>query len=405
MRKLIQMLFVTILMTIILTGCWSSKELTDLAIATALGIDYEDGQFIVTAQVINPDEIAGKTLTSRTAVSTYTAKGHTIFEAIRKLTTVAPRKIYLAHLRIIIFGEEYAKEGIAESLDFISRDHQMRTDFLFAIAKGHKAQDLIKVLTPLEKIPANKLFSSLEASQESWAPTKVVRLDELIASMTSKGKEAILTGLYVIGDVETGTKLQNVEQIASPTRIETDFLGVFKNDQLIGWLNESQSKGFNYITNNVKNTVGWVECGNGGKLTLEIMKSDTKLEGRMKGDTPKIKIQTTIEANIGDVACVIDFTDPNVVKEIEQKLVERTENIFRDSVEAAKAFKADIFGFGEIISRADHKKWKELESNWSDIFAEKLEIEPKVEVKIRRTGTITQPFLKMIEEKKKESEQ
>jgi spore germination protein KC len=405
MRKIIQMSFVIIFITITLTGCWSARELTDLAIATALGIDYEDGQFKVTAQIINPDEIAGKTLTSRTAVSAYTTTGNTVFEAVRKLTTIAPRKIYLAHIRIIVFGEAFAKKGIAESLDFISRDHEMRTDFLFAIAKGYTAQDLIKILTPLEKIPANKIYSSLEASQESWAPTKVVKLDELIASMTSKGKEAVLTGLIVLGDLDIGTKLQNVEQIESPTNIQTDFLGVFKNDQLVGWLNESQSKGFNYITNNVKNTVGWVECGNGGKLTVEIMKSETKLEGNVKGDTPKIKIRTSIEANISDVECVIDLTDLKKIKEIEQKVVKKTEDIIKDSVEAAKEYNADIFGFGEIISRADHKKWKDMEANWSDIFVDKLEIEPKVDVKIRRTGTITQPFLKMIEEKKKEGEQ
>lgn len=40
----------------LLTGCWSRKELNDLALVMALGIDLDPGGYAVTVQVMNPGE-------------------------------------------------------------------------------------------------------------------------------------------------------------------------------------------------------------------------------------------------------------------------------------------------------------------------------------------------------------
>lgn len=46
--------------TLLLSGCWSKKELTDLAIVAALGIDKnEEGRYVGTLQIINPSNVAG----------------------------------------------------------------------------------------------------------------------------------------------------------------------------------------------------------------------------------------------------------------------------------------------------------------------------------------------------------
>lgn len=153
---------IIIFVSMILTGCWDSEELTDLSIATGLGIEKADGEYKVTVQILDPGELAGDTVTTRTSVNTYTETGRSLVETIRKLTTSIPRRTYFSHLQIVVFGENYAREGIAEVLDFLSRDHEMRTDFFFTIAKDNTAENLLKVLTPLEKIPANKIWEMIK---------------------------------------------------------------------------------------------------------------------------------------------------------------------------------------------------------------------------------------------------
>lgn len=371
--------------------------MNELGIATALGIDKTEDGYLVSVQIINPGEIAGKASTGRTEVVRFMKSGDSVFEALRKLSLDAPRKIYVAHLREVVLGEEFAKEGIGKALDFLSRDHEMRTDFFITIAKGSTASDILNVQTALEKVPANKLFSALENSEENWAPTKTVSLDELITSIVSKGKEPVLTGIYVYNDPEFGSDFKNVQNVSPKTGLRIDHLGVFKKDKLIGWLNEKESKGFNYITDNIKMSVSNLQIED-GTIAIETIRSKTKVKGEIKKGKPKIDITIFSEGNVGDVQSKIDLSKHEKITEIEEKY--KTD--IKDQVETAikdvqEDFQSDIFGFGEAIHRADPKAWKKLEKNWDQEFAN-LEVTVKVKAKIRRLGTITESFQKEVEE-------
>ncbi len=58
-RKSLFLLLMTIMM-VLLTSCWSKKELTDLALVSAMGIDKtKEGRYELTFQIINPGNVAG----------------------------------------------------------------------------------------------------------------------------------------------------------------------------------------------------------------------------------------------------------------------------------------------------------------------------------------------------------
>jgi spore germination protein KC len=376
-----------------LTGCWSATELDELGIAGAIGIDKVDDQYKVSVQVLNPSEIAAQTRTTRTTVSTYSITGETIFEALRKMTTKAPRKTYVSHVRVVVFGEELAKDGIKNVLDFLSRDYEFRTDFYIIVAKGETAENVLKVLTPVENIPPNKMYSSLEISERYWAPTKGVNLDELISNIISDGKNPVLTGISILGDPEEGNSIDNVQRVASPTTLQYTGIAAFKEDKLVGWLNMDESKGFNNITDNVTDTVFGVSCGD-GQAVLEVIRSRTKVTGKMEGGIPKIKIDLTSEANIGEVTCGLDITKKESIIELQKK----AEAYFKENIEIAinkakEDFGSDIFGFGEAIHRGDPKSWKSVKDNWDETF-KNVSVDIMVNVDIRRTGTVIGAFEK-----------
>jgi spore germination protein KC len=167
-----------------------------LAITVGLGIDKTGDLYTVSAQVVDPSQVAARTSASglRTPATVYKETSTSILEALRKITTIAPRRIYLSHLQMLIIGEEMVRSGIAESLDFVSRGHESRTDFFIAIAKGSNALDILTVLTPLEKIPSNNLFSSLETSAKFWAPTHGIVLDDLLIELAERKSRVIAGG-------------------------------------------------------------------------------------------------------------------------------------------------------------------------------------------------------------------
>ncbi|TFE26628.1 Ger(x)C family spore germination protein [Cohnella luojiensis] len=399
-RKLALILLFVVL-ALIVTGCWNRREMNDLAIAIAIGIDKSGKQFRLSAQVVDPGEVAAKKGGgTRTPVTMYQATGNTIFEALRKMTTVAPRKIYMSHVRMLSIQEDVAKEGIGKVLDFMSRDHEVRTDFFIVIAKDTSAANTLKILTHLESIPANQMFSSLQTSEQAWAPAVTVTLDKLIADIVSEGKHPVVTGLRIRGEQKIGESKRNVEEIASPAQLQYSGLAVFNNDKLIGWLNEEQSKGYNYIIDKVKSTVGVVACPNGGKASIEVVRSKTEVKGKLMNGKPRMDVNVRIEANVGEVECSMDLTKTKTISELENSTEKRAQSIIKMTIEKVQEkYKVDIFGFGEAISRYHPKYWKKVKGEWDRIFVD-LPVHVNVDVKIRRLGTVGNSFLE--EMKKKE---
>lgn len=381
------------------TGCWNRRELNTLGIAVGYGMDKAGDQIQLSVQVVDAGEAAPrKGGSSLSPVTMYRATGNTVFEALRKMTKESPRKIYSSHVRILVIGEALARDGIADVLDFLSRDHELRNDFYIVVAKNTKAENILKVMTSLEKIPSINIFDSLETSERAWAPTRKVTLNELIADLTGQGKQAVLTGVESKGDKEAGNTRKNVETIDSPNRVYYSSLAVFDGDKLIGWLTEEESKAYNYLTDHVKSTIGIMDCPKGGQLAFEVIRSKTDVKGKLAEGKPAVDVKLRLEMNVGEVNCRIDLTKPQTIAEI-KKIADQTVKKFIDEAIAKmqKQYKVDIFGFGQAIHRAEPKLWKKIGKDWDAHFV-KLPVNVTVDTRIRRLGTVSNSF---IEEMKK----
>lgn len=388
-----------LLLGLLVSGCWNRREMNDLAIAVGMGIDKADnGEYEVFVQVVDPSEVsARKPSGNRAPVTLYSAKGNTVFQAIRRMTTITPRKVYFSHLRIFVFGEEMAREGISKPLDFLSRDQELRTDFYLVVAKGTTARDILNFYTPLDKIPANKMYKSLEVSDKTWAPTVGVRLDDLITNLTSYGKDAVLTGILIQGDREAGKKKKNVELIETQALLKYSGIAIFKGDKLVGWMNEAESKGYSNLTDNLQNTYVQIPCKSGGKAGVEVIRSKTKVKAKVINNRPEINVSIRTEANVADVECNIDTSQQSTLNQLEQAAEQVMTLHSTKSLQRAQALSADIFGFGEAVHRAYPGYWNQHKERWDELFKELL-VNIQVDLKIVRTGTIGNSFLRDVKE-------
>ncbi|MDN4106424.1 Ger(x)C family spore germination protein [Paenibacillus polymyxa] len=399
MRKKILWVCIASFFLLVLNGCWSRKELNEMAFTVAMGFDKSDDHYMVSIQVVNPSGAASKKGGGNEApIVTYSTEGTSVFEALRKTTTKSPRKLYLSHMRVIVISEEVAKEGIGKVLDFLSRDHDMRTDFFIVVTKDATAQEILKTLTLLEKVPANTMFASLESSSKAWAVTGEVTLDNLISDITNEGKEPVLTGIKLYGEKEIAGSKENVERIDKTAFLRYEGLAALKKDKLIGWLNEDESKGYNYIQNKVKSTVGYVSCPDGGSVTMEVIHTKSKVKGKAEKGKPKVEIQLQLEANVGEVQCSIDLTNEKTIRDLEMRSAEKIKDFMTQAIrKAQKKYKTDIFGFGNAIHRDNPKLWNKIKKDWDEEFVD-MDVEVNVNFKIRGLGTISNSFLESIKE-------
>lgn len=376
----------------IITGCWSSRELNTLATSICTGIDKTENGYRVTQQILNPKTIAAKKPTNEAPVIIYSEEGKDIFSALRKITTISPRKIYYSHLRMVVIGEAAARDGLDDIIDYFTRDHEFRTDFFFVVAKNTTAYELLHVLTPFETVPGIEMYDSLKASQKVWAPTKSVKIIELINSLTSEGKNPVLTGVEIPKDNTDIDSIDNLKKSNPSSKLSIKGLGAFKKDKLVGWLNEDESKGYNYITDNVKNTVGHMEYGEKISISFEVTSAKSKITANLIDNKPAINVKIDVLQNIGEVDSQFDVSTEESKKTI-NALSEETIARFCDQAvnKAQTELETDIFGFGEAIHKKYPELWSGLKEDWNSEFVD-LPVKISVDVETKKIGQLTKPY-------------
>ncbi|WP_145052406.1 Ger(x)C family spore germination protein [Paenibacillus xylanexedens] len=385
----------------LLSGCWDRQELNELGIMLGLGVDKDGDQIKVSAQVVVPSEISSKSGGGiGTPVTQYHATAASLLEAIQKLTETSPRRIFMSHIRILVFGEEFAREeGIYDVIEALMREPTARPDYYVMVARKAKAADVLNLLTPLENIPAEKLYNSLDVSAKTWSPTTTVTGDELMDTMISPGIQPVITGIEIIGNHKKSGEKSNIESIVVPAHLNTTGLAVFHKDKLIGWLTENESKGFNYVRGNVKTTVGHVDCPNTqGSVTMKTLRTSTDRKVKFIQGEPVVHLKVKNVSSIGSVECKFEIGSMSAIHELEKLSEERLVELMKNSVNSVRRkFHVDIFGFGQEIYRSNPKFFNKVKDNWDQQF-EDLDVKYEANSQIRRVGTLDNSFQNELKE-------
>lgn len=390
-RSALPSLLASLLLMTFLTGCWNSKELNEMSVVMAIGIDTVGDQYEISVQVVDPSQMSRNRTMDRSPTIVFSKRADTLFEAIREFTTESSRKMYMSHLKFVIFDEKTAKKGIKEALDFLFRDPEVRPDFYLAVVREHSAKDAITFVSPTEVLPAMDMYKTLKVSEKAWAPTSAVTVKDLLQYLAKDGIEPVLTGIR-LRNLEKGKTIENV--IKSPQHVNYLFtgIGVFNGDRLIGWLDESKSKAYTYITNRVSSTVASADCPDSkGKFVIEVIRSKVRMQPEIIDHEPHITLMVDTEANIGEVACKTDLKDENVFQDYQNAAREYQEQILKDGVREAQQLGSDIFGFGEAFHRKYPREWHKWKDNWAEKF-QHLEVDVQINYHLKRVGKIISPM-------------
>jgi spore germination protein KC len=391
--KLKRLLFILIILSaIFLTGCWSSREVNTLAIAVCMGIDKTENGYLVTEQVLNPRVMASKKATAESPVVIYTAEGNDLAETVRRFTTQSSRILYNADLRMVVFGEDVAKDGIQNILDYFLRNYEYRTDFYFVIAKNSTANEVLGTLTPIELVPGFSMYISLKMSEEKWAAMKSIRIIELVNSIIADGDNPVLTGIEISQDEISPKSTDILKQSGEYKKLKYTGLGAFNKDKLAGWLDEDESKGYNYITDNVKNTIEYADYDSKVKITYEILNAKSRTKVYFLENKPAIEVKIKTKCNIGIVEGEFDVSAEENKQVLNKLLASKVKLLCEKALnKAQKELKTDIFGFGEAIHRKYPKTWEKLKDDWNDKFTD-LPVNITVEAETNQLGQITKPL-------------
>ncbi|KRD93393.1 spore gernimation protein KC [Bacillus sp. Root239] len=383
------LLLVMMTMTILLTSCWSKKELTDLAIVSAMGIDEtKGGRFHITLQIINPGNVAGGLQggggTQSPPVTIYSASGDNLVEASKR-----------ASGRI-------SKEGLNTLIDGLDRDPEFRNTSTLVIAKNSTAAELVKTLTPVDKIPANKVLKTLEFTQRKWGENVKTSLQEVMRSLESPGRGAVVSGFRLVGNPQQAQKLDNLQESAPAATLRASGIAVLKQGKLVDWLYGKPARGTVWILDKIQGTdinINWE--GRKEAIAYQTVRQKTSVSAQVKNGQPHISVHTRVEGDIGDMEVPVDITNPKVITKIEQSVREEIKKELKTAIERAQKNKTDILGFGEVIHRTRPNQFKKLKTEWNDVYFPKLDVDITVEAYVRRAGLRNKSFLSGVKENQK----
>lgn len=405
-RRSVKLILAFLSVSLLLSGCWERRELNELAFVVGMGLDKAGSGYKVSFQTVIPSSISSQQTGGGApggvpvAVSSITVP--TIYEAEREYTLFGSRQAYFGHIRVLVIGEELARSGIADSLDVFKRSKEPRNDFYVLVARGDTAENVLKILTPIDKIPASKLFYSLDKSYRLTAKTAITPLNEFIEDLISVGKNPIITGISILGNTTEGGKKSNLERSKPKARLFLNNVAVFRKDRLIGWLDDAETIGYNLVTDNVEQTSGFVLGDDQRPIVIEALQSSTERKVKLIDGEPHIYVHVTSLCNVQDTQSTDNLESEKVLRDLERKVEERLVERMKTAVERIiERYDVDVMGFGQTIYQQSPKVWKRLEEerqSGTDSYLNTLPIHYSAKTTINRIGVIDKSFIDDIKE-------
>lgn len=380
-----------ILSTLFLSGCWDKEELKEIGIVGALAIDkdLETGEFIITSQILNPTAESSQNPSPGKPFILETATGKTVFEALRKTNQMVDRKSFYAHNKVIIISEDIAKEGLISVLDSFYRGKEIRGYVWICIAKGTNARKILEAENVgVSDIPANFLKNILEQSSS--------HLNSVSTDLLTFYKDALEAGTNPVAGVLLLEKKEK-DKHSQKSNIRLSSAAMFNKDKLIGLLNESETRGYRWITGDIKTGVLSLptDLQEGKYVSVDVIKQNAKIVPEVKGKQLSFSIHITETGKVTEQQATVQFNESKQQIHFLEALEEENKKVIEEEVnqviKKAQSLQTDIFGFGSALYKKYPDTWNQVKDEWPEKFAE-IPYSLHVKVNITSSGLMKGPF-------------
>ena len=356
-------ILILLIFTICLTGCYDYQELNDRAIIVGLGIDYQNDEYVVNFEVLNSQK-SGSEQSGGSPNKSYLIEGSdkSFSKAYQKALFSLNKDAYLAHLKVVVFSEDIAKNHLENIIDYLIRDPNTRNVFYPVISKEVTAKEILSSTSEDSPVVSTSIEGLIDYNNFKESISANINFEKFLKLLFNDYQDAYL----------------NVISLSDEKKVKIEGLAVFNRYKMIEALNEKESATLQLINNESTNYYVSLPCENdqNKSLTISLYDSDdTKLEV----DDKNIKINSKFKANIMDDECGYNFKDAKIYSDLEKKFANILEKDLNKTVNYFKLLKSDVLA----IQNAYYLKNKKELKNWYE-----LEVTSKVKVLLDKNGVI-----------------
>lgn len=352
-------------------SCVGQRQLNQLAIVTAVGIEngQKPGTVRLSVQIIRPSDARGQTgaPSGGTGQPIYSAlaEGETIFDAIRNLGRFVSRRVYWAHNFLIVLKEDYARNGIEDMVDFFTRNHELRMNTRVAVTSDSPAE-IISTVTGLEVVPGQAVDNLFRNNKiVGQAPSSDMK--NLEEAYLSRSSEPVLARLALLS---RGISNKKPKEHGSLKQVDLMGAAAFKEGKMVGWLTPEETRGLLFFTEKLETGIEVVACpNNGNKLSLEFRDARLKVKPSYRNQRPEFRITLRTKADVVESGCGTELANirSDIERALEEQLKGKIEALLR---KAQRQYHSDIVKLADVFRNKFPEEWSKVGNRWSSAFTE-----------------------------------
>ncbi|MGL5514283.1 MAG: Ger(x)C family spore germination protein [Sporomusa sp.] len=409
MDKRLKMIALLLLLSLFVAGCNGAREIDEYAYIMTIGLDTApNNQYVITYRIATGRGQSNKSGESQETSIIYSFISPSRLEAESRLNAVTAQTPNLTHLKVIVVGEEFAKQGVGDILSSMLRYQELRDSVFIIVARGTAKELMEKNKPKTEKLPSRWLEMIMASNDETGYFLRSNIHSFFVRLKTTGGAPyasyAALNPLDLepkpAGEREAGSRTAPyyAGNVGRSGGNQTEILGtaVFAGDKMVGILSNEESRAVAIMTGEFRN----------GYITLDDpLIPKTRMDVNLRRDRkPSIKpsivdgivtfdVKVLLDADILTIPSGINYESTDYIDLLEQQLVNIITNQLEKTLTRTQQLGTDVVGFG-LYTRTLFSNYDDYDQfNWYEVYpTAKFNLD--VTVNIRRTGLMhkTSPF-------------
>lgn len=367
-NKILNLSFVFIII-MLFSGCSEQHQLHQKLIIQGIGIDKTADNYKVTVQALDFQNPMSEDEPSLKIIEISGESVTKALDNISKKTSLKP--VYSQNL-VLILGEEAAKTGVNNFIDFFVRHCETRPKVKICVTKS-QTSEIFKLKYGEKSIKSKNIHDLI--------PQK---LNSDILHFVSNLKNSYTDPWIAWLDIEEkkeSNKENNKELVLKG-------IGIFKEDKLINLLENQDAFGFMILKNVPNFNSCIINTEQTGEITCVINNSKTDIKPEINNNNIKFCINLNINASVFSLDKNKNFYTHNfeeTKKELENKLSEQIKQICNETLSKILKLNIDVFEFSKILRNSCPKYFKLIRNNWRE-HLKNVKFEINQDIKITATG-------------------
>ena len=387
-------------LSLLLAGCSSgARESEEILYVVAMGLDKgeAEGTMKISYQIAIPR--TGENVKSSDLTEIITVTATSLTEGVGMLNSVITGYPAFLHTKVIIIGEDLAREGLGKILTPFQRYREYRGSMFFLVARG-TAEQVIRANEPRFTITPSKYYEQMMLSGVESGHFLRTSIHEVYTRLRSHSGHPYAALVAVSpsqshGKVHSGVEGENDRKYLAGdlprkggNKLEFAGTAVFAGDTLVGMLDNIETRMLAMLLG--KFPQGYLSMRD-PLQAREVVNVRLHLEKRphitvsFVDGRPFISVTITLQGELTNISSGINYEKTAYLKLIEAQVSQIYQEDMLNMIKRTQLLDADVAGFG-YYARYAFKTRQDLKAyNWKEKYRD-AEVKVAFTTRIRRSG-------------------